>query len=222
MRDRSCILTSAQHECLAYASSRNDTPDSSRYFRGRLDVLIDICFPQVNPAATKDKSPSPVAGPSSIFDPDTNPGSHTSGDSLARPCSPLSFATPVLAPVVSSPVLGVTTPVLGVATPALVVATPALVVVTPAPILPLDSDSSPGLETVSVSHNTTPSLLVAPAASKNHVSVTMVVSMTVGTSGTSAGPLCQGHSTQRLSACRPLPKCLLVQLETTGRSSWST
>ena len=34
--------------------------------------------------------------------------------------------------------------------------------------------------------------------------------------------LCQGHSTQRLSACRPLPKCLLVQLETTGRSSWST
>ena len=33
---------------------------------------------------------------------------------------------------------------------------------------------------------------------------------------------CQGHSTQRLSACRPLPKCLLVQLETTGGSSWST
>ena len=33
---------------------------------------------------------------------------------------------------------------------------------------------------------------------------------------------CQGHSTQRLSACRPLPKCLLVQLETAGRSSWST
>ena len=33
---------------------------------------------------------------------------------------------------------------------------------------------------------------------------------------------CQGHSTQRLSVCRPLPKCLLVQLETTGRSSWST
>ena len=33
---------------------------------------------------------------------------------------------------------------------------------------------------------------------------------------------CQGHSTQRLSACWPLPKCLLVQLETTSRSSWST
>ena len=36
------------------------------------------------------------------------------------------------------------------------------------------------------------------------------------------GEKCQGHSTQRLSVCRPLPKCLLVQLETTGRSSWST
>ena len=34
--------------------------------------------------------------------------------------------------------------------------------------------------------------------------------------------ICQGHSTQWLSACRPLPKCLLVQLVTTSRSSWST
>ena len=157
-----------QHESSAYTSCADYSPSSGAYLRGRLDVFFDVRSLQVGSVAPRDKTPPPVAGPSTPSDrlSPLDPAA-LSSDSDSSSCATVPALIPVSAPA-----------------PALAPA--------PAPVPALDSPSATVLQddsqNVPVSQNATLSLLVAARPSPDPSSHTLEASTTAITSDSSSNP----------------------------------
>ena len=69
MRERSHPLTcNTQCKCSDYTGSPGDSPNSGACLWGHLEVFFDVCSLQVGSTNPRDKTPPPIAGPSTPSD----------------------------------------------------------------------------------------------------------------------------------------------------------